>query len=668
VFFDLDRQPFHIIRGVEDRRYVELDQISRSLQLSVVAIEDGRFFRHLGFDPIRITAVVLRLFRKDASLQGASTITQQLIKLTLLSPEIRLRRKVMEILMAIAIERSYTKAEILEFYLNKVYLGQGSYGVENAARHFFQKTAAELTLAESALLAGLIKKPEGYSPFVDLEMARRRQVLVLNRLLDLGWISDLQYRTAFAEQLIIRERPSGENQLAPHFTAHVLQLLKHQFGDRMIYGGGLRIYTTLDRQLQQQMTAAIEEQFIESSAFSEVAGLSLDPATGFVKAMVGGIDFTKSKFNRATQARRQPGSSFKPILYATALTAGIKPNDVFWDEPTQYTRRMGDDLEIYEPGNHSGNHLGPMTAAYALKTSNNVVSVQILNQIGIPALMQKAAEFDLALPNRQGLCLALGCGETTLERLVSAYGVFANQGLRNPPVYILKITDAAGKTLFSYRPGPEIRVLSRDQTFQMNHMLQETVNHGTGRNARIDRPAGGKTGTSDWNRDAWFVGYTPELVTGFWVGNDDNSPTIGETGSRTPAILWRTYMQSIPTAETPRRFAINENFEEYLLCNQSGRQASAHCPNTSWYALRPEEAPLDHCPLHRLSALEIKICRVSGQLATEYCPPKEVASEFFIPGTEPTEFCDTHSPLADPTRQWETDRGLDFDIQVQPLR
>lgn len=662
VFYDLDQRPFHIIQGTEDRRYVKLDQISRSLQLSVVAIEDGRFFHHFGFDPIRIVSVILRLFKPNASLQGASTITQQLVKLTLLSPEITLNRKIKEIFMATALESKYTKARILEFYLNKVYLGHGNYGVENASLNFFHKSASDLTLAESALIAGLIKKPEGYSPFADIKQARLRQILVLKRLRKLEWITQEQYLDAVKERLVIRQRKRSETKFAPYFTNHIILELNKKYGHRMIYGGGLRIYTTLDHRMQKAMNDVVENRMLREGSFTEVAGVSIDPATGHVKAMVGGVDFLKSEFNRVTQARRQPGSSFKPVLYATALTEGIKTYDTYSDEPTQYTRVVDDELEIYQPGNYSGDHLGQITMAYALRVSNNVVSVQILNQIGIPALLRKARAFGIELPPRRGLCLALGCGETSLLRLTNAYSVFANQGLRNDPVFILKITDSEGNVLYQHEPQPEIRVLSEDDAYRVNHLLQEVVNHGTGRNAKIERVSAGKTGTSDDNRDAWFIGFTPELVTGFWIGNDDNTPMDNEVGGRTPAQLWKSYMIILPKPDIPSAFSVSQEFEEHLLCNQSGKLATKHCPSTSWYALKTGEVPVEYCPIHSGQALEIQICRQSGKLASEYCPLEDVVTERFFPGTEPEEFCDIHVA---PDMMDQDQNASDFGFQVR---
>ncbi len=643
VFYDIDRRPFYVTRGDQDRKYVSLSHVSRNLQKAVVAIEDSRFFHHFGFDPIRIVVVVFRNLKPNTAVQGASTITQQLVKLTLLSPEQTLKRKIKELFMAIALEMEYSKAEILEFYLNKVYLGHRNYGVENASLNYFHKTTEDLSIAEAAFIAGLIKKPEGYSPFVNLKKTRERQVLVLKRLRALDWISGEEYKAAVNERLIIRERKKSGLQIAPYFVSHVLQKLKRKYGHNAVYGGGLHIYTTLDAQHQLAMEKVIQNRLNKPRSFEEVAGVSIDPSTGFVKALVGGVDFFKSEFNRVTQAKRQPGSSFKPILYSTALVEGIKPTDIYWDEPTQYTRATEDDFEIYEPGNFSGEHLGQITVAYALRTSNNVVSVQILNDIGISKLVPTARLFGIDLPGDRGLCLALGCGETTLLNLTDAYTVFANQGFRAEPVFVLKIADNQGKMLEKYSPKPEIRVLSPTTAFQMNRLLQDVVNLGTGTAAKIDRVSGGKTGTSDNNRDAWYVGYTADLVTGFWVGNDDNEPMEDEVGGRSPARLWKAYMNSLPKPLIQKDFPINEGFEEYLICDQSGKMATAWCPNKNWYSLDTDDPPSEYCDIHSDSEMVLDICNVSGKRATEYCPLHEVETRHFVAGTEPRERCDIHT-------------------------
>ncbi len=642
IFYDIDRQPFHVIKGEEDRKYIPLKRISRNLQMSVVAVEDARFFKHLGFDPIRLVGATLRLLKPGASLHGASTITQQLVKLSLLTPERTFTRKIKELFMAMALEAEFSKAEILEFYLNKVYLGHRNYGVENAALNYFHKSANDLTLAEAAFIAGLIKKPEGYSPYSNIKGARTRQILVLKRLRTIGWITQEKYKEALNERIQIRRRKHADLKMAPYFTTHILSLLKERFSRDDIYGGGLRVYTTLHRGRQKSLKKVIDERFSKARTFSQVGAVSIDPKTGFVSALVGGIDFEQSEFNRVTQARRQPGSSFKPILYTTALTRGVKPNDTFVDEPIQYSRGgFGETQAYYEPANFSGNYLGPITVAQALKRSNNVVSVQILKQIGVPALVRTAKRFGIDIPDDKGLCLALGCGEVTLLQLAAAYGVFANDGQMNLPVFILKVTNSTGKVLEEYRPQKSIPVITPGQAFQMNRMLQNVINAGTGRAAKIDQVAGGKTGTTDSYRDAWFMGFTSELVTGFWVGNDDNSPMNHEVGGRTPARLWKAYMTDIDRNKD-HAFSTNIEFEEYLICDASGRLATSWCEETNWYPLRPEAAPQEECTLHDQPVTEVLICRVSKKLATQYCPNEKVGKQRLLGGAQITEECDVH--------------------------
>ena len=621
IFYDLEGQPFHVIQGEEDRKYVSLSKTSRNLQMAVVAIEDARFFQHYGFDPIRIFGATLRYLKNPSAAQGASTITQQLVKLSLLSPERTLSRKLSELWMAIALESHYSKPEILEFYLNKVYLGHRNYGVENAALNYFHKSAKDLTLAEGAFIAGLIKKPEGYSPFVNLKGARTRQLLVLMRMHALGWISKEEYQAAISEHILIRQRRQSDLNLAPYFITHVLTDLKQRYSTNQIYGGGLRIYTTLNRKYQTALEQVIRERFAQPRSFEEVGAVSLDPGTGFVLALVGGSDFNQSEFNRVTQAMRQPGSSFKPILYAAALSQGIRPYDTFVDEPVQYANGNGqDEPAYYEPENYSGEYMGEITLAQALKVSNNIVSVEVLKKVGIPNLAKVAARFGLEIPPEKGLCLALGCAEINLLNLTRAYGAFANEGQLNPAVFILKVTDSSGRVLEEYKPVPSVPVLSPAQAYQMNLMLQEVVNAGTGRAAKLDsEPVGGKTGTSDNYRDAWFIGYTAGLVSGFWVGNDNNRPMENETGGKTPARLWKAYMTSLPAGEFEKTLPVNPDFMEVELCNVTGKKANPYCPSVSWYPVRREELPLKECDQHDEAAAAQ---RVDGLEAEPYPEPE----------------------------------------------
>jgi penicillin-binding protein 1A len=664
IFYDIDQQPFHVIRGTEDRRYVKIEQINKNLQMAAVAIEDSRYFQHIGIDVMRMGDALLRIITFNANLHGASTITQQLIKMTLLSPERTFNRKITEIFMAMALETAFSKIQILELYLNKVYMGHRNFGVENVSLNYFHKSAKHLTLAESAFVAGLIKKPEGYSPFVNLKKARKRQVLVLKRMLQLDWISSAQYQQAVNESLYIRRNKESNMQVAPFFVSHILLELKKRYEHEIVYGGGLRIYTTLDRGLQDSMEKVISDRIQQEKSFSEVAGVSIEPATGFVKALVGGVDFYKSEFNRVTQAKRPPGSSFKPIVYAAALSKGMRPTDVFIDEPTRYSNSFeeeeilpavseNEDASIdnpvelnpfYEPNNFNNEHIGPITVSHALKVSNNVVSVKILNETGISNMADVASRFGIYVPKERGLCLALGCLETTLLQMVDAYATFPNKGIRVLPVFVLKVTDKKGKVLETFSQSIETRVLSEHLAYQLNHMLMKVVESGTGHAADIGTPTGGKTGTSDEFRDAWYIGYTPDLVTGFWVGNDDNTPMDGEVGGRTPARLWKNLMSKRTKVDIQKNFPLNIEYDEFLICNQSGKLARPWCTTKNWYALQRDTGPIEYCDIHFESDLEADICSVSAKLASPYCPLAQVKKVQFSYGEIPEEYCDVHTP------------------------
>ena len=541
LYFD-DGEPLAVIKGVENRQYVRLEEISVNIPKAVLAIEDARFFKHRGFDPIRMAKAFLTLLDPHAEAQGASTITQQLAKLTLYSNERTFSRKFRELLAAVSLEAHYSKEKILEFYLNRIYLGGGNYGIHSATRDYFGKEPSQVDAGEAAMLAGMIKKPEGYSPFSGTGKISKRVVIALSKMRQLGWINEEQYLEASKKKVRVFSYGNRQTNPAPHFTNHVMLYLRGKYGREKLEGGGLRVHTTLRREHQLSMQKAIEARKGNGASFSEMAGLSLEPETGSVTAMVGGVDFRKSEFNRSTQAKRQPGSTLKPFLYAAALTEGKEIDDIYYDEPYEY---LGGDGEFYQPQNFNREHLGPISLADALTYSNNVVSVRILDDIGIDSFVRTAAKFGFSLPSDKGFCLALGCSETTLLELTKAYSAFANGGILHEPRFIKKIVDGEGKVLEASKPNEGFRALEKEHNATMNRMLSNVVENGTGRNAYVEGIVGGKTGTTDDFRDAWFVGYTDDLVAGFWIGNDDNSPTDGETGGKVPAGIWKDYVRSL---------------------------------------------------------------------------------------------------------------------------
>ena len=642
LIYDANDIRIATVEGVQDRHSVPISRIHPYLQKAVVAIEDRRFFAHRGMDPVRLVGALWADVKAMGYEQGGSTITQQLVKLTLLTPERTLTRKVREVFMAIALEQAYPKLKLLEFYLNRVYFGNGLYGVEKAARAYFHTSAAELSLNQAALLAALIKKPEGYlalpegeapqpGPFLPLDRLApllERHDQVLRALEELGWIAEAEQKQALDEPLVAYQ-PEAELATAPYFVQEVLKQLRDSLGVRRVSGKGYRVYTTLDETAQrvaEQLVGGLRQRETEARQASLIA---LDPYSGAVRALVGGVDFKESQFNRATQAQRQPGSAIKPILYAAALENRFRPNSVFVDEPVRYTwDEMGNYQRLYEsdyqldvalglgeldpnlvytprnydnryglPALRSGSDVAPdlrMTLTRALELSSNVIAVQLLDKLGMQPFLRTARRWNLPLRQANGLCIALGCSEVTLADVSAAYASFANGGMRVHPLYIRKVTNSDGDVLYEHFPEPPVEVISPWTAFQMRNLLAGVLNRGTGWRARLSRPAGGKTGTNDGPRDAWFIGYTPNLVAGVWVGNDDNAVMPREAGGRTPAEIWQRFMQEALPPYQGETFP--EPTDEYVavrICNVDGQLEYAGCPDVSVAYFRESEFTQD---------------------------------------------------------------------------
>jgi len=638
LLYDADDNLLAAVEGRQDRHSVPISRIHPYLQKAVVAIEDRRFFAHRGLDPIRLFGALWVDLKSMSYEQGFSTITQQLVKLTLLTPERTITRKVREVFMAIALEQDFPKLKLLEFYLNRVYLGNGVYGMEKASQAYFHKSAAELTLNEAAFLAALIKKPEGYLalppgqtpepgpllPVDRLAPLMERHGLVLRTLAELGWITPEELQQALEEPLVAYQ-PEADLVNAPYFVQEVLKQLRDSLGVRSVSGKGYRVYTTLDANAQrvaEQLIGTLGERQTDARQGSLIA---MDPYSGAVRALVGGVDFHESQFNRATQALRQPGSAIKPVLYAAALEHNFRPNSVFMDEPVRYTwDELGNYLRLYEsdyqidtmlglgslspdmvytPRNYDQRYGLPalrkdaieaddrrMTLTRALELSSNVIAVQLLDKLGMQPFMRLARRWNLPMRQENGLCVALGCSELALADLTSAYGSFANGGLRVRPLFIRKVTNSDGDVLYEHFPEPPVEVISPWVSFQMRHLLAGVLNRGTGWRARLNRPAGGKTGTNDGPRDAWFIGFTPNLVAGVWVGNDDNTIMPHEAGGRTPAELWQSFMQQVLPPYNGETFP--EPPEEYVgvrICNVDGRLDYEGCPDSSVEYFREAE-------------------------------------------------------------------------------
>ncbi len=537
---------------VERRIFVPLTQIPQSLRDAVIATEDHRFYSHWGIDPIGIARAVVQNYRRGRIVEGGSTITQQLTKVLFLTPDKSLERKLKEAVLALELERRYSKDRILEMYLNQVYFGHGAYGVEAAARTYFGKSVSELNVREAALLAGLPRAPSSYSPFDHAEVAKRRREVVLRRLVEYGSLKDDEAKRLMKSDLGLippeRRRTTGQ-----YFLDYVQQTLEAKYGADLVFKGGLNVYTTLNPVMQLAAEQSLREglKALEGRAAKarpgehpEGAVVTVEPQTGYVKAMVGGYDFFRSEFNRAVQAKRQPGSAFKPFIYIAALEAGLTPATRIDDSPVSYA--VGSDGQAWKPENYDRKFRGSTTLQQAIEESINVVTVKVQERIGLNRTIQVARRLGVTSPLDINLSLALGTSDLSLIELTSAYSALANQGVWMPTVTIRYVTDTQGKLLEEHVPeGRE--ALSPEHAYVITHMLRGVVERGTGRAAKaLGRPIAAKTGTTNDYSNAWFIGFTPRLATGVWVGYDrPRSLGRDETGSRVAVPIWIAYMGKV---------------------------------------------------------------------------------------------------------------------------
>jgi len=543
---------------VERRIFVPLAQIPQALRDAVIATEDRRFYSHWGVDPIGIARAIVQNYRRGRIVEGGSTITQQLTKVLFLTPDKSLERKLKEAVLALELERRYPKDRILEMYLNQVYFGHGAYGVEAAARTYFGKSVSELNVREAALLAGLPRAPTSYSPFEHGDAAKRRRDLVIRRLVEYGSLKgDEAKRLAKSDLGLIppeRRRTTGQ-----YFLDHVQQTLEAKYGADLVFKGGLNVYTTLNPTMQLAAEQALREGLKALEGRSrkarpgehpEGAVVTVEPQTGYVKAMVGGYDFFRSEFNRAVQAKRQPGSAFKPFIYIAALEAGFTPATRIEDTPVSYA--VGPNGQPWKPENYDRKFRGSTTLQQAVEESVNVVTVKLQERVGVDRTVQVARRLGITSPLDINLSLALGTSDLSLIELTSAYSALANRGVWMPPVAIRYVTDAQGKLLEEHVPeGRE--ALTPETAYLITHMLRGVVERGTGQGAKaLGRPIAAKTGTTNDYSNAWFIGFTPSLATGVWVGYDrPRSLGRDETGSRVAAPIWIAYTSKI-LGDTPK--------------------------------------------------------------------------------------------------------------------
>jgi penicillin-binding protein 1A len=578
----------------ENRVWVPISRVPPIVREAFIANEDHNFYYHHGVD----FGGIMRAAFADLThqeFQGASTITQQLARRLFLTNEVSVSRKIQEALLAIEIERFYTKDEILERYLNIIYLGAGAYGVDAAAHTYFGRSVDKLDLAQAAMLAGVVAAPSDYSPFENYDLARDRQRHVLDRMVESGDVSQAEADEAYDEPLgLIPPRlPGLQGYLYPYFTTFAIAELQRLFGNAAVEQGGLQVYTTLDTRMQRAAQDAVDwgvkQAIAEGINAHQAALVALRPSTGEILAMVGGTGFSLSnQFNRAWQAHRQPGSSFKLYVYTAAIDSGLPASTIMDDTPVSYP--MGDGTE-WSPKDDDYRYLGAISLREALALSRNVVAVKLADRIGIDKVIEYAHRMGIESPLEANLSLALGSGVVTPLEHASGYATVANQGLHIDPTPFRAVKDSFGGMIVDDEYPQPIDVIPAGTAFIITSMLEDVINHGTGYpNAIIGRPAAGKTGTTSDFRDAWFVGFTPDLVAAVWLGNDDYSRMVESYGGNVPARIWARFMKAALTGIKHHDFAVPDDvvrvascgggYEYYLKgaepqCGASGTYANA---------------------------------------------------------------------------------------------
>jgi 1A family penicillin-binding protein len=625
VYDNADKVAFTIFR--EQRIDVALPQVSPNLVRALIAIEDQRFYEHHGFDMVRIMSAALANIRHRRAAQGGSTITQQLARQSFLKPDKTLRRKLQELILASRIEQRYSKPQILELYLNKVYFGDGLYGAEAASRGFFNKSASGLTVSEAAALAGLVKSPSTYAPTVSVERATARRNIVLQAMLDTGAIDRTTWQQARATKLTVSNGLEAAEPHGQYFKEQVRRELVDHFGWQRVYQGGLRVFSTIDMAMQaaaedvvgdslknltaRRRVAMARRQTPEDGQPLQAAMVALDPHTGHVRMMIGGRDFGESRFNRAVQARRQPGSAFKPFVYATALEAGYTPATVLDHLDDPITTLQG----AWTPEDeHSDSPT--MSLRAGLRMSSNRAAVRLLQEVGIAKTVEYAKNMGVGdVPSVPSL--ALGSGEVTLESMTAAYAGFANGGLVPKPILIRRVEDRDGRVLFEEEASSH-RAITEVTAFLMTNMLADVVNAGTAAAARrfgFTLPAAGKTGTTNDFNDAWFVGFTPSLVAGVWVGFDQPETILPRGFAADVAVpIWAKFMKAATAGDKPSWFTTPRGVTTATVCRLSGKLATEGCESV--------EVVDDHGHSEHRSM---------------------VYTEYFAAGTEPTTDCDLHT-------------------------
>ncbi len=598
-------EPFAAL-APEFRIFVPLHRVPKLVQQAVLDAEDAQFYQHGAISLKGMARAAIRNLTSARLKEGGSTITQQLAKGLFLSPERTLSRKLKEIQLAQEIERLYSKDKILEMYLNTIYFGAGAYGIEAAARTYFGKSVGQLTLPEAALLGGLPKAPSLYSPFQDMKRAKERRDYVLGRMEKEKHISPAQARAAMRQPIALAPFFKGRG-LAPHFVDFIRKELEPTFGRVLLTRGGLRIYTTLNLETQRIAAETLRRGLGEIEKVQagrrkgggpepgqlEGALVAIEPNTGEILAMVGGRDYARSQFNRAVQARRQPGSAFKPFVYAAAFARGFTPASLMEDYPVSYSIPRNGRLVEWRPENYDRQFRGPVTLRQALEESINVPTVRLMEAVGVEPVISLAHRMGITTDLRREYALALGVSEVSLLELTSAYGVLANGGVRVPPTAVRRVTGPNGEVL-EVGDAMGQRVLPEEVAFLVTSVLQGAVERGTARRAKVPgRAVAAKTGTSQEAADLWMVGYTPRLVAGLWVGYDQpRSLGSHESAGRLAAPLWADFMRRALQDIPPERVPIPEGVFPATVNSRTGLPTGPDDPEAiTEYFIRGHTTP-----------------------------------------------------------------------------
>ena len=628
----------------ENRILLPVQEIPPSIINTVIATEDARFWQHWGIDVIGIMRAIIKNVRAGKLTQGASTITQQLARTLFLTRERTLERKIREAILAFRIERNYTKQEILGLRLNQVYLGEGAYGVEAAALTYFDKHIYQLSLQECAVLSGLQANTMVYSPFKNPRAAKYRRSIVLRLVHESGYASRKDTEKLKFTNIIHSPKKVRRND-APYFIEEVRQQLEKKYGSDKLYRGGLIVYTTLDYELQKSANINLEKGLLEvedrhkfevergkieadtssmviaregniKTRYVQGALVSLETNTGKIKAMVGGRDYYDSKWNRAVQARKQPGSAFKPFVYATAIDRGYNPSDVVIDAPIVISVKG----ELWKPSNYDRKFYGPTILRDGLRASRNIISIKLAKQIGAQHIVNTASKMGITTPLGADLSLAVGSYEVHPIEMAAAFAVFPSGGVRSEPYAIMKVEDRDGLILEENVPI-QTDALNEQTAYIMVNMMEDVINRGTGIGARargFKHPAGGETGTTNSFTDAWFVGYTQYYTTAVWVGfdekdvlgdvipgvyNNDGKPKCrnGEAGGRAALPIWTWFMLDAHKGLEQKPFKVPNGIIQRRICTESGQLATDKCPQTYIEVYVAGQEPSEPCPIHQKS-------------------------------------------------------------------